>query len=208
MSRQHWEHLYATRAPGTLSWFQAEPAVSLALMEAAGVRPTDPVIDVGGGDSRLVDRLLDRGFTDVTVLDIAGAALEAARRRLGPRRDRVTWLAADVTRWQPEPAAYALWHDRAVFHFLVEEADRRAYLAALHRGLAPGGHAVFATFAPSGPPRCSGLPVRRYDADSLQATLGGAFDLRESRLESHPTPAGGSQDFQWCLFRRVAQPPA
>ena len=197
MNRQHWEDVHAARPAEALSWFQQEPALSLALIEAAGVAPGEPVIDIGGGSSLLVDRLLERGFSRITVLDVA-------RNRLGPRQARVTWRVADVTDWQPPAGAYALWHDRAVFHFLVEEPDREAYLRALHRGLAAGGHAIFGTFAASGPQRCSGLPVQRYSADSLQSTLGEAFDLLDARLETHHTPAGRAQDFQWCLFRRRA----
>ncbi len=136
------------------------------------------------------------------MLDLAEGALAAARARLGALQERVDWVVADATAWQPPPAAFALWHDRAVFHFLVESAERDGYLRALRRGLAPGGHAVFATFAPSGLQRCSGLPVRRYSAESLAATLGAEFQLLESRPETHITPAGTPQDFQWCLFRR------
>lgn len=206
MIRKHWEDVYTGRSPEALSWFEAEPALSLALIDAAGVRPADPVIDVGGGASVLVDYLLERGFTRVSVLDIADSALDAARRRLGPRQAEVTWQVADITQWQPTPGAYALWHDRAVFHFLVEERDRQAYLRALRQGLAPGGHAVFATFARDGPQSCSGLPVQRYSAASLHAVLGDGFELCESRQENHETPGGRSQAYQWCLFRR--RPPA
>ena len=201
MEKQHWEAIYADRPAEAVSWYQREPALSLALIEAAGVAPDDPVIDVGGGAALLVDRLLERGFSRVTVLDLAGSALAAARARLGPLQERVDWVVADATAWRPPPAAYALWHDRAVFHFLVESAERDGYLRALRRGLAPGGHAVFATFAPSGPQRCSGLPVRRYSAESLAATLGAEFRLLDSRPETHITPAGTPQDFQWCLFQ-------
>lgn len=205
MGKQHWEAIYAHRSPEAVSWYQRDPALSLSLIEAAGVAPDEPVIDVGGGTSLLVDRLLERGFTDVTVLDLAETALAAARARLGPLQDRVHWQVADVRHWEPAPGAYALWHDRAVFHFLVTNADRQGYLRALGRGLRPGGHAVFATFAHSGPQRCSGLPVQRYCAQDLQATLGSRFTLLDSRPETHHTPAGTSQDFQWCLFRFEAE---
>ncbi|MSP50416.1 MAG: class I SAM-dependent methyltransferase [Alphaproteobacteria bacterium] len=204
VSRRHWEEVYATKTGDAVSWFQQDPVPSLDLIDAAGVGREAAIVDVGGGASLLVDRLLERGFTHVTVMDVAENALASAKARLGPRQASVAWVVQDVTAWEPQPRAFALWHDRAVFHFLIDDAGRRSYLRALERGLAPGGFVVFATFAPSGPERCSGLPVRRYSAGTLQATLGAGYELVRTMPETHVTPAGHRQDFLWCLFRRVS----
>ena len=187
-----------------MSWFQPNPEASMALIHAAGIHKHEPVIDVGGGASRLVDYLLSEGFTDITVLDIAEAALQKTRARLGKAADQVQWLTADVTQWQPAKR-YRLLHDRAVFHFLTEAADRAAYRKALEFALAPGGTVVIAGFALDGPERCSGLPVQRYSPDTLAAELGPGFRLREQRSEDHLTPAGRLQRFQYSLFG--VQPP-
>ena len=195
-TREHWEKVYTQRSPESVSWYQAEPAASLALIERAGTTVDAPVIDVGGGASLLVDRLLDRGFTRVTVLDVSASALAHARRRLGPRAAQATWVEGDVTGFRP-PERYALWHDRAVFHFLQSPAERDAYARVLAGALAPGGQALIATFAPDGPERCSGLPVRRYDEQAILAALGAGFELLETRPETHLTPAGAEQRFRW-----------
>lgn len=201
----HWNKVYSTKAATEVSWFQEEPAASLALIDTAGIGPDDAIVDVGGGASLLVDRLLDRGQSDITVLDIAETGLAVARARLGAKGAGVAWTVQDVTRWQPPPGRFRLWHDRAVFHFLIDEADRRGYLAALDRGLRAGGYLILAAFAPTGPERCSGLPVRRYSGESMQAVLGPGFRLLAERPETHPTPAGGRQDFTWCLFRKLGE---
>jgi len=198
--KQHWDEVYAQKAEDAVSWFQPRPETSLALIASAGLTQTDALIDVGGGASRLVDALLSEGFTDVTVLDIAAAALEKSRTRLGKDADRVRWIAADVTRWTPE-RRYRLWHDRAVFHFLTTPAERLAYRRALEAALEPGGTAIIASFALDGPERCSGLPVQRYAPETLAAELGPAFRLKGFRREEHRTPAGKIQRFQYSLFR-------
>lgn len=199
----HWNEVYRTKPTDKVSWYQREPTVSLALIDRLGLAADAAILDVGGGASVLVDRLLDRGFQDISVLDIAAPALDLDRARLGHAADRVTWRVEDATNWRPEPARYDLWHDRAVFHFMTTPEARDGYLRALERGLRPGGHTIFATFALSGPERCSGLPVQRYDPDELQAALGEGYILMEARREAHATPAGGSQDFIWCLFQRL-----
>ena len=177
MSRKdHWERLYRDKHEREVSWHQDRPLMSLRLIEQAGVGPEEPIIDVGGGASHLVDHLLERGHRDVTVLDLAGAALAQARTRLGEHAAPVHWIEADATAWQPE-RTYRLWHDRAVFHFLTEPGDRAAYVERLRAAVPAGGHAVIATFAPGGPHQCSGLPVVRYSPESLQAALGSGFDL-------------------------------
>ena len=199
--QRHWEQVYREKAADAVSWFQAEPRVSLELIRSCTV-PGDAVIDVGGGASRLIDHLLAEGYTDLTVLDIAAAALQQARTRLGDPASRVQWLTQDVTRWHPG-RQYALWHDRAVFHFLTEPRDRAAYLANLRAALGAGGHAVMASFALDGPERCSGLPVQRYSPESLLAELGAGFQLRRSHSEEHLTPMGRVQRFQYSLLQRV-----
>jgi len=202
LSRQaHWENVYTTRGEREVSWFQERPALSLELIHTAGATPGSSVIDVGGGASRLVDALLAEGFAAVTVLDISGAALVASRRRLGSAGAAVTWIVADITNWEP-PRAYDVWHDRAVLHFLTDQADRAAYVMRLMKALRPGGHAIIGTFALDGPERCSGLPVVRYDASSLASLLGPQFELVESRMQDHATPMGGVQRFHFGLFRR------
>ncbi len=203
-SKRHWERVWREKRPDEVSWHQREPALSLALIEAAGLAPATPAIDVGGGASPLVDALLARGWSDLTVLDISGAALAHARARLGEAARGVRWIEADVTGWTPEPGRYGLWHDRAVLHFLTAPEARARYAERLRAALRPGGWAVIATFAPDGPERCSGLPVRRYDAALLRETLGDGLELVEERRETHRTPAGAEQRFAWFLLRRTA----
>jgi trans-aconitate methyltransferase len=184
-----------------VSWFQVHPDYSLELIEAAGLAASEPIIDVGGGASRLVDHLLEVGHMDLTVLDISEAALERAGARLGKAALKVHWLVADITAWKPE-RQYRLWHDRAVFHFLTDAADRAAYRRALDSALAPGGTAIIASFAPDGPERCSGLPVQRYSPESLAAELGSGYKLKQSRSEDHVTPLRRIQRFQYSVFER------
>jgi SAM-dependent methyltransferase len=203
-SRQaHWENVYTRKGESEVSWFQENPAPSLELIAQAGATHASAIIDIGGGASRLVDNLIEKGFADVTVLDLSGAALDAAKARLGDRAAQVHWVVADVTIWEPVKA-YDIWHDRAAFHFLTEESDRAAYVARLKRALKVGGHAIIATFAMDGPEKCSGLPVVRYDAASLGRTLGQIFKLAGTRRHEHATPWGSQQAFQFSVFRREA----
>lgn len=199
--RQHWEHAWTGIDETGKSWFQETPRVSIELIERSGLRTADPLIDIGGGASRLVDHLLARGHRDLTVLDLSAAALGHARRRLGEKADGVTWIVGDVTAFQPG-REYALWHDRAAFHFLVSEADRKAYCAVMDKSLAPGGQAIIGTFAPDGPNRCSGLDVVRYDAPGLIAELGPGWELADETREVHVTPAGAEQHFGFYRIRR------
>jgi trans-aconitate methyltransferase len=203
-SRQdHWENVYTTKAENQVSWFQENPTLSLELMMLVGATPGIAVVDIGGGASRLVDSLVEMGFRTVTVLDLSETALAAAKTRLGGRANQVEWVVADVTTWQPQHG-YDLWHDRAAFHFLTDEHERTAYGARLTKAVKPGGYAIIATFAPDGPERCSGLPVVRYDAESLGRALGGAFELIETRRHEHLTPWGSQQRFQFSIFRRAS----
>jgi len=184
-----------------VSWYQANPKWSLALLDVAGATRDTKIVDVGGGASRLVDCLLDRGFTDLTVLDIAQRALTQAQERLGDRARAVRWIEADVTRFEPSER-WQIWHDRAVFHFLTAARDRAAYRRTLIDSLVPGGHAIIATFGPQGPTRCSGLDVVRYNTARLLAELRPGLDLVSEREELHRTPGGVEQQFVYALFRK------
>jgi ubiquinone/menaquinone biosynthesis C-methylase UbiE len=201
--KQHWENVYQHKAVDEVSWFQAHPEYSLDLIQAAGVTPMQAIIDVGGGASRLVDKLLAAGYCNISVLDIAAAALTHTQARLGARAAEITWLESDVTAFTP-PQSYALWHDRAVFHFLTEDADRQKYLCVLRQAVPVGGHVIIATFALDGPEQCSNLPVQRYDESALQAVLGAEFKLLETRCEAHQTPVGKIQHFMYARFQRQA----
>ncbi|HEX9109591.1 MAG TPA: class I SAM-dependent methyltransferase [Longimicrobiales bacterium] len=203
MERQaHWDAVYATKAPEAVSWYQADPALSLELIARAGLRAGASVLDVGSGATLLVDSLLELGFR-VTALDVSPRALEVLAARLGERAAAVTFVAGDVTAAALPAAAYDLWHDRAVLHFLTGEAERRAYVRQLLRCLAPGGHALIATFDLDGPVKCSGLDVRRYSPETLAELLGPELQPLEVRREAHVTPAGATQHFQYSLFRRA-----
>jgi trans-aconitate methyltransferase len=198
----HWEAVYATTRDETdVSWFQDNPVPSLELIEQARPNHDAAIIDIGGGASRLAGVLLERGFRHVAVLDISAAALDLAALRLGRRASEVQWIVEDVTKWEPAQR-FDIWHDRGAFHFLIEAADRAAYLARLKLALRPGGCAIIATFATDGPETCSGLPVRRYDAAGLASELGEEFTLLDSRPHDHATPKNAKQRFQFAIFRR------
>jgi SAM-dependent methyltransferase len=196
-----WDEAYA-QGDTTCSWFQDAPEMSLRMLDAAGVTAADSVIDVGGGASPLAGTLLARGFRDVTVLDVSAAAIEHARRRLGPQASQVHWLTADIRAWRP-PRRFAAWHDRAVFHFLTAEPDRQGYRRALTAGTAPGAVAVVGCFAPDGPQQCSGLPVARYGPGDLADELRPDWVLVAEDREEHATPAGLTQPFTWAALRRT-----
>ena len=202
MSRDHWEEVYATRFPDKVSWYQERPNLSLRLIEKAAANVDSRVLDVGGGASRLVDSLLDEGFSHVGVLDIAQNALNVSKSRLGARASLVEWFVADVKDFR-SPHPWDVWHDRAVFHFLVDVDDREAYRRVLLRYLVPGGSAVIATFGPEGPERCSGLEVARYTPETLLDSLGPDFEMIEQCEEAHRTPSGDTQQFIYCWFGRL-----
>lgn len=197
----HWETVYTTKAPDLVSWFQTTPETSLAALSRMAAPPTSAIIDVGGGASALADSLLDRGWANVTILDLAASALEVSQSRLGPRASQVQWIATDITQWSPA-RQYDIWHDRAVFHFLTTKEARDAYKNALHAGLRRGGWLIMATFALDGPDKCSGLPVVRYDADLLTQELGQDFTLLEAWVEEHKTPWNSDQSFNWCVYEK------
>lgn len=200
--REHWLEVYRNRQPEEVSWYQPGSSSSLAALDRIGADPSSSLVDVGGGASTLVDFLLRRGWEDLTVVDIADQALEASMARLGARAGKVRWQVADVRRWQPE-RSFDVWHDRAVFHFLTGENDRRRYKDTLLSGTRAGSFVVMATFALDGPEKCSGLPVRRYDARLLAEALGTEFRQIAGWDETHRTPAGTGQRFQWAAFTRT-----
>lgn len=199
--KAHWQDVYASKAATAVSWYQETPAPSLDLLHLAGATPDTGIVDIGGGASILADTLLALGYRDLSVLDISQAALEAAQTRLGSAAGKVDWIVADVTLWRPE-RSYDVWHDRAAFHFLVEESSRIAYVERLRSVLRAGGHAIIGTFAPDGPEKCSGLTVQRHDAQSLGEALGAGFHLVDSRRYDHVTPWGATQHFHFGTFRR------
>lgn len=197
----HWERVYGDKSADRVSWYQALPRQSLDLVAATGAPRDAGIIDIGGGASALAGCLLDRGYTDLAVADISAAAMKHAQSALGPRADAIDWIVADV-RDHDFARQYDIWHDRAVFHFMVEPEHRAQYLATLGQGLRPGGHVILATFGPQGPQQCSNLPVARYDESGLEAALGDEFDLRSSHLDVHETPGGAGQQFIYAWFRR------
>ena len=200
--RQHWEGVYQSKAANQVGWFQPHAASSLRLIEGCASKDAH-IIDVGGGASVLVDDLLDAGYRNLTVLDLAESALAASRARLGTRAASVQWIAADITRADLPAARYDVWHDRAVFHFLTDAADRARYVAQVLKSVKPGGHVIVAAFGPGGPLQCSGLDVVRYDPDALHAAFGAPFRLLGHETEIHHTPAGKEQEFVYCYCVRI-----
>jgi trans-aconitate methyltransferase len=198
----HWDAAYAD-GDDDRSWTQERPTESLEALAPIAPCPDAPLIDVGGGSSRLTAALLDAGHSDITVLDLSEVALDLARRRLGPRADTVTWLAADLLAWQPT-RQYAIWHDRAVLHFFTDPSDRSRYVDSLRSALMSGGHAIIATFAPGGPDHCSGLPVQRSSAQQISDLLGHDFRLLRAQVREHRTPSGATQPFTWVIARRAS----
>ncbi|HYK36082.1 class I SAM-dependent methyltransferase [Alloacidobacterium sp.] len=201
--KAYWETVHETKAQDAVSWYRAHLEMSLALIERADVEPSASIIDVGGGQSTLVDDLFARGHKNLTVLDISATALEAAKKRLGENAASIHWIAADVTQAKLPEHAYDIWHDRAVFHFLTSETHRSAYVRQAARLLKSGGHLILATFAARGPARCSGLQVVRYTTESLARELSEHFRLIESADELHRTPNGRVQPFVYARFRAI-----
>jgi len=200
-SKEHWDSVYRNRGSEQVSWYRPHLDRSLAFLEATGLGRDARVIDVGGGASTFVDDLLDRGYTNVTVLDLSAAALDVAKGRLGSRASQVKWICADVTDPQLPSEAYDFWHDRAVFHFLREPAARARYVSAVRRMLKPGGHIVVATFGPHGPEKCSGLDVMHFTPEALHAEFGPEFARLSDAVEMHTTPWGSEQEFVYCYCR-------
>lgn len=200
-TRSHWDKIYKAKSPEAVSWYRPHLDTSLALIARAAHDTSASVIDVGGGESTLVDDLLTRGYSNITVLDVSQTAIDVTKKRLGSAADRIHWLIADITEARLEPDAYDVWHDRAVFHFLTSSEHRVAYVRQVGRSVKPGGHVIVSTFGPEGPTKCSGLDVIRYNADSLYNQFGARFTLVESSKELHHTPFGSTQQFLYCYCR-------
>lgn len=196
--QSHWETVYRSKTAESVSWYQPHADRSLALIRRIAAGQRRSLIDVGAGASTLVDDLLADGGFDLSLLDLSDAAFEVVRQRLGQQAAAVQWWVGDVTQLALPTQAYDIWHDRAVFHFLTEAAQRRAYVEQVRRAVRPGGHVIVAAFGPNGPLQCSGLPVMRYSADELHAEFGGVFELQEHLSESHQTPTGQVQEFVYC----------
>ena len=197
--KKHWENVYEQKKPSEVSWYQAEPAVSLGYVASTEIDYAAKIIDVGGGASVLADKLLDKGYRNLTVLDISTKAIQHARERLGRRAENVSWIEADVTEFEPS-VQYDFWHDRAVFHFLTDAEDRTRYVQRLKQSVKQGGHVVIAAFAIDGPVKCSGLDVERYSPEKMKNEFGNSFELVSNAGEVHITPWGKEQKFIYCYF--------
>ncbi len=202
-STDHWYNVYSEKDAQDVSWFEPNAARSLAMIDALNLSPESAVVDMGGGASRLIDGLLDRGFHQPTVVDLAQTGLDQSKARLGTRHTLVDWICADARQWRPS-RAYQLWHDRAAFHFMTTAEDQDNYISCLKNALGEGGYAIIASFALDGPEKCSGLPVCRYDPKTLTATLGAQFKLLDHQFEQHRTPWDAVQSFQYSLFKYSA----
>jgi 2-polyprenyl-3-methyl-5-hydroxy-6-metoxy-1,4-benzoquinol methylase len=198
--KAHWETVYSTKSSDSVSWFQEHAETSLNFIKSLHLEKSAAIIDVGGGASTLVDDLLVDGYLCLSVLDLSKAALETAKKRIGPNSENVQWLEADVTEAQFSKHQFEVWHDRAVFHFLTKPEEREAYIKNVLHSVRPNGHIIISTFAEDGPTQCSGLPVMRYSADALQSEFGENFLLKEQLKESHNTPFGTTQKFVFCHF--------
>lgn len=201
--KTHWQRVYGEKEPTAVSWYQPVPEKSLQLIRSTGIARDKPMLDAGGGASTLVDYLLNEGYTDINVLDISGKALERSRARLGDSASAITWIESDVTKFEPS-RQYALWHDRAVFHFLTKSADRDKYIDVVCRSLQPSGYLVLATFGPQGPERCSGLDIQRYSVGELKKLFGSRFELCSHELEEHKTPTGSTQQFLYSSWKAAS----
>jgi 2-polyprenyl-3-methyl-5-hydroxy-6-metoxy-1,4-benzoquinol methylase len=199
--QNHWENIYSKKSPDAVSWYRPHLEMSLNLIEWASRDHSASIIDVGGGESTLVDDLLARGYRNISVLDISQTAIDVTKNRLGTASERAHWLAADITKVELDASAYDVWHDRAVFHFLTAMDDRVAYVRQAAKAVKPGGHVIVSTFGPDGPTKCSSLDVVRYDAESLHSEFGVRFHLLDSSKELHHTPLGSVQQFLYCLCR-------
>jgi 2-polyprenyl-3-methyl-5-hydroxy-6-metoxy-1,4-benzoquinol methylase len=200
-AKTHWDTVYRTKALDAVSWYRPHLETSIDLIQRVAPDSSAAIIDIGGGESTLVDDLLAKGYRNISVLDISPTAIEVAGKRIGDLARSVTWIVADVTQAVLPSQRYDVWHDRAVFHFLTTQEERAAYVRRVAESMRLGGHVIVATFGPEGPTKCSGLDVVRYDAESLHAEFGGHFRLMESATELHQTPFGTTQQFLYCLCR-------
>ena len=200
--KKHWESVYEKKRPTKVSWYQDRPVKSLNFILKNKVSKNAQIIDIGGGASTLVDHLLAKRFNNVTVLDISEKAIRAAKKRLGKNAKNATWIQSDITKAKLPHEYYDVWHDRALFHFLIKKSDRKKYVKVLKNVIRSNGHVIISTFSLSGPPKCSGLPIRRYDAKTIGNELGACFILLKTLKEAHKTPLGAIQNFTWCFFTK------
>ncbi len=200
--KEHWENVYQTKGRNEVSWFREHLDTSMRMISNTGVGKDAAIIDVGGGNSTLVDDLLDSGFVDISVLDISSNAIEGSKERLGAKANDVNWIVADVTTAELPIEHFDVWHDRAVFHFLTDEDDRRKYVELVMRSLKPNGHIIVASFGLEGPQKCSGLDVMRYSPETMHNEFGRPFQLVDSLAETHNTPFGTTQEFVYCYCRK------
>lgn len=204
-NNKHWDEVYMTKSVDAVSWYQEHANRSVELIAATKVNQSAAIIDVGSGASRLIDDLIDLGFTNITALDLSAPALSSTKARLNERANQVNFMEADITQVELPRLVYDVWHDRAVFHFLTQPEQRRAYVQNVLNSLKPGGHIIIATFAEDGPTKCSGLPVQRYSPDELHAEFGTPFELVHSEREVHSTPFATEQKFIYCYCRKANQ---
>lgn len=197
----HWNKVFSTKAPDAVSWYRPHLEVSLDLIERRAPAKSGSIIDVGAGESTLVDDLLVRGYRDITILDVSKTAIEITKERLGPAAEQVRWIVGDITQISLPVRSFDVWHDRAVFHFLVDPEQRKCYVQSVLNAVKPGGHVIVSAFGPEGPTRCSGLDVMRYDAEALHGEFGSRFRIEESSEELHRTPWGTAQQFVYCCCR-------
>ncbi len=200
--KQHWENVYGTKAEDDVSWFQTYPKTSMDFVASLQVDLSANIIDIGGGDSRLVDALLDKGYHNIWVLDISAASIEKAQKRLGADASKVHWIVSDVTEFV-SPVKYHVWHDRAAFHFLTTEDKIASYISIAENAIHPGGYLVLGTFSENGPTKCSGLEIRQYSEASMVARFATSFEKLRCITEDHQTPFGTTQNFTFCSFRRI-----
>ena len=205
-TKEHWEKIYQTRSPEEVSWTQVVPEISLRFIHSFHLPKEARIIDIGAGDSRLADHLLEEGFEQITVLDISSLPLEKARKRLGNQAEKINWIVGDITCFQSENP-FDLWHDRAVFHFMISEESRSAYLDRARKLVRPGGFLIIGSFSEKGPEICSGLPVRRYNETSMKQELSDGFEMIQCLTEDHITPFHTKQEFLFCSFRRANPDP-
>lgn len=197
--KKHWGTIYTKKSPQEVSWTQKKPSLSLSIIESLALPKNSPIIDVGGGESLLVDNLFALGYTDISILDISAEALTRSKERLGNKADKVNWIVADITQFKPK-RAYTLWHDRAVFHFLTEQKDIQYYANMVSEYV--NEHLLLSTFSLDGPQKCSGLPITQYSVQSLTDIVSSFFDLVKFEEEVHSTPFETTQAFLYCLFHR------
>jgi len=201
---EHWEEIYSTRSASQVGWYAAHLETSIKWITELKLAPEDPLIDIGGGASTLVDDLLKSGHRNLTVLDLSRRALQLSQQRLNQQSSAITWLNGDVTEIELPPKYFCMWHDRAVFHFLIEAVAQQQYRDAMLKTLKIGGYFLIGTFSPDAPPQCSGLPVQRYTSDLLGKIFGKEFELKRQQNEIHYTPSGVEQAYIYCLFLRTA----